>query len=250
MTADDYLRYILQKYTPNIELAQMNASSLFPIIQTWANQFLVEAIYSGSIAKGTSVSIGSDADIFVSVSSTVQETLSVMYETLNTAFISKGYTTRKQNVSIGVLVGSHKIDITPGKRQSQYGYDHSIYRRKADTWTKTNVQTHISYVAQSNRISEIKLLKIWRELHKIDFPSFYLEMVVIDCLKYARTGNLSENFLTVLSFLADGFSTARYVDPANTANVISEDLNVQEKAIISNAAKVSRSQPNWGNIIG
>jgi hypothetical protein len=249
MAADEYLWNILAKYKPNLEMAQKTAASLFPTIQKWANKFLIEAIYSGSIAKGTTVSMGSDADIFVSISSLVQETLSQVYETLNTAFLQNGYTTRKQNVSIRVFVGPHKIDVTPGKRQGQQGYDHSIYLRKADSWTKTNVKTHVTYVSNSNRLSEIKLLKVWRELHKIDFPSFYLEMVSIDCLKNSKVGNIGDNLWAVLGFLSDGFSNARYVDPANSANIISDDLTKIEKASIANFAKEARQQTNWGNII-
>src|SRR5438445_278154 len=61
----------------------------------------------------------------------------------------KGYAPTRQNVSINVRVNSYSVDLVPGKRQNSYGDDHSLYRRKADTWTKTNVVTHINHVTRA-----------------------------------------------------------------------------------------------------
>ena len=58
----------------------------------------------------------------------------------------KGYAPKRQNVSIKVWVGGYDVDLVPGKRQEYFGDDHSLYRRRADTWIKTNVQTHINHV--------------------------------------------------------------------------------------------------------
>jgi hypothetical protein len=71
----------------------------------------------------------------------------------------------------------------PGKRQDQYGNDHSLYKRKQNSWTKTNIDTHISIVKNSGRIIEIAATKIWCAEHNIDFPSIFLELVVINALK-------------------------------------------------------------------
>ena len=210
---------------------------------------MVKAEFSGSLSKGTAIRIGTDADIFISLSSTTPGTLQEIYNTLHTAVVQSGYPARKQNVSIGTTVNGHKIDLVPGRRQDQYSNDHSLYKSKAGTWTKTNINTHINQVSSSNRVDEIKLTKIWRELHELSFPSFYLELAVIDALKYKRIGDLSSNFLTVLDFLRDDIVSARYLDPANTNNVISDDLNTQEKRAIAAKAADSRQQSNWNRIV-
>ncbi len=113
----------------------------------------------------------------------------------------------------------------------------------------TNINTHINHVKGSNRIEEIRLAKIWRQLHSLDFPSFYLEMAVIDSLRYSTVGNLSNNFLKVLEFFSDNLISTRYVDPANTNNIISDDLNATQKAAISSQARASRNQQAWGGIV-
>lgn len=249
MSGDSYLRSILQKYAVNVSGAEAAGNSIYPVIQQWGNSYLLKAEFSGSLAKGTGINIGTDADIFISMSSSTPGTLSNLYNTLYNAISKAGYSARKQNVSIGTTVNGYKIDLVPGRRQSQYGDYHSLYKSKTGSWTQTNIATHINYVKSSNRIEEIRLAKIWRQLHKLEFPSFYLEMVVIDSLKYSRIGNLSSTFLKVLDFFKDRLPSIRYVDPANTNNVISEDLNALQKSAIANQARLSRDQKTWERIV-
>ncbi len=249
MSGDTYLRSILSKYAVNVSAAEAAGNTIYPVLQKWGNSYLVKAEFSGSLAKGTGINIGTDADIFISVSSTTPGTLADLYETLFNAVSQSGYAARKQNVSIGTTVNGYQIDLVPGRRQSHYGNDHSLYKNKSGTWTQTNINTHIDHVKNSNRIEEIRLAKIWRQLHNLEFPSFYLEMAVIDSLKYSTVGDLSGNFLKVLELFGDDLPTKRYVDPANTNNVISDDLNTTQKSTISTQARQSRSQHTWGGIV-
>lgn len=249
MTSDQYLNQIITKYSINTGGAKAIVNAIYPTIQLWANKYLIEAIYSGSMAKGTAISLASDADVFISLSSNTQESLADIYTTLFNALSQAGYQVKKQNVSIGVSSGGYKIDFVPGKRQSQYGYDHSLYKNKANTWTKTNVKDHVSHVSKSNRTNEIKLTKVWRELNKLDFPSFYLELAVIECLSGRSYSDISRNFWEVLGFLAGDFVNRRYVDPANTNNVISDDLSISERRLIQRAAQIARTKKLWGQIV-
>lgn len=249
MTADSYLESIITKYAINEAAVKRQVNALYPIVQRWGTTYIKESTYSGSIAKGTAVSIGTDADVFISLSLTTPDKLEQIYNSLFVAFSQAGYTPRKQNVSIGITAGGYKIDWVPGKRQSQYGNDHSLYKRKTNSWTKTNVATHVSNVGGSNRLKEIKLAKIWRQLHGLDFPSFYLELAAIDCLTGKSYSNLSGNFWELLSFFSDGFSNKRYVDPSNTNNIISDDLNLAEKTRIQSVAKISIAKKTWGEIV-
>ena len=147
MSANDYLRGVIAKYRGDSLRARSAASDLRPVIDQWGGAYLLGATFSGSIAKGTAISLGSDADVFLSLTSTTPNTLAQIYESLFTAFSQAGYAPRRQNVSIGVFHQGCKIDLVPGKRQSQYGNDHSLYRSKASTWTKTDVVAHVNKVA-------------------------------------------------------------------------------------------------------
>jgi hypothetical protein len=249
VSSDDYLRGLLSKYAVNTAGAHAAGQTIYPVLERWGNGLLISADFSGSLAKGTGVSIGTDADIFLSLSSATTGTLSDIYNTLCDAVSAAGYPVRKQNVSVGTTVNGYSIDLVPGRRQSQYGNDHSLYRNKANSWTKTNVATHIAYVKGSGRIDEIRIIKVWRQLHQLSFPSFYLELAVIDALKNARHGNLSANVLASLEHLRDKIEYVRYVDPANSNNVISEDCTQSEKRAIAAKARESRGKGSWGEIV-
>lgn len=249
MTADQYLRNVLVKYAVDSSLAEQYKTKFEPYIRDWANGCLCELKISGSVRKGTAVENGTDVDLFISLSSTTNNSLSEIYNSLFDYMKGKGFNVRKQNVSIGVNFNSDQIDLVPSKRQSQYGNDHSLYVSKKSTWTKTNIETHISQVANSGRLEEIKLTKIWRNLHNLDFPSFYLELMVIDALKYSTKGNVATNFMKVLNYIAENITTAVYMDPSNTNNCISDQISNQEKSGIAQQAKSSASKPYWENIV-
>ena len=126
--------------------------------------------------------------------------------------------------------------------------DHSLYRRRADTWTKTNVITHIAHVQSGGRLAESRVLKLWRNQKGLDFPSFYLELTVISAL-YNSRDSLSDNVLKIFRYLRDNFSNARVIDPANTNNVISDDLTGAERAKIKTAAEFALTASNWNQIV-
>jgi hypothetical protein len=229
--------------------AQAAANLLYPVLQRWGNGYLLNAEFSGSLAKGTAVSVATDADVFLSVSSVAPGTLADMYNTLCNAVRGSGYPVRRQDVSVGTNVNGYSIDLVPGRRQSQYGNDHSLYRNRSGSWTKTDVQRHITLVSQSGRTDEIKVLKLWRCRHSLQFPSFYLELAALDALHYARSGDLAGNVRRVLEHFRDKLATATYIDPANTNNVVSDDCTAAEKALIASHAATSLTKRTWQEVV-
>jgi hypothetical protein len=124
----------------------------------------------------------------------------------------------------------------------------AFYRRRADTWTQTNVTNHIGTIRNAGRISESRILKLWRTQKHLDFPSFYLELTTITALSGAR-GTVSQNVWSALQYLRDRFPNARMVDPANTNNIISDDLSAADKAKISTAAAEALKAAHWEHIV-
>jgi len=252
VTANEYLQGILTREavdTGPFSPVRGVKGQLEPIIQGWAGNLLVSVKPSGSFAKGTANHSGTDIDLFISLSHQTSETLKEIFESLFAKMNGKGYTPSRQNVSINVRVNGYDVDLVPGKRQDFFSADHSLYRRKADTWTKTNVAKHISHVTSSGRLREIRIIKLWRSQKQLDFPSFYLEMTVISALSKQFLGTLSANVLKVFEYLRDTFPNARVVDPANSNNIISDDLSVTERAKIKAAADQALKAPNWNQIV-
>ena len=161
----------------------------------------------------------------------------------------KPYSPRRQNVSVGITYNSQKVDLVPGKKQTGNTTDHSLYKSKAGTWTQTNVDKHISLVQNSGRLDEIRAMKIWRARHNLEFPSFYLELTVINALHGEHSGSISSNIWTVLQYLRDKFETAVVIDPANLNNCVSDDLTAAEKRLIAQKAAEQLKVPNWSQIL-
>lgn len=253
MTPDQYVQFVVGKHRLSDTLDNSTATSVVAplkrIISDWAGSCLCEIKLSGSRAKGTAIDLSTDLDLFISLSSTTQNSLKEIYDSLYSRMIEEGITARKQNVSIGVTYQGRKIDLVPAKRQGQYGNDHSLYRRKADSWTKTNIDTHISHVRKSGRITEIAALKIWREEHNLEFPSILLECFAIDSLYGRSLNEPADNFMCLMRDIRDNVQTRRIVDPANTNNILSDELSATEKRTLSDAAQKSLSAAYWESIL-
>ena len=246
MTDNEYLYSILRKYQPNsFEIYSSELSLLYERIQHWASECLFDILISWSCAKRTAIRLSSDIDFLVSLIHNCNENnwwLKAIYLSLFNTLKEFYKDIRKQNVSIRVNTGNLEVDITPARKHLWNTNDHSIYLSKKDTRRQTNIQKHINDISNSGRTNEIKLLKIWRELNKLEFPSIYMEYLVIEILsgKSRDSGSLADNFMYVLSELAkDIWNPLNYriIDPANTSNVLSDLMDDQEKNVIKVQAR-------------
>jgi hypothetical protein len=249
---DQYVLRVIAKY--RVEKGEGSAahqagSALLPIIKSWAGAHLLETTYSGSYAKCTAIRGATDVDLFISLSPDTPGTLKDIYNSLLSFLRSKSMSPEAQNVSIRIPHRNLSVDLVPGRKQPGPTTDHSLYRRQADTWTKTNVDSHIAVVGDSGRLDEIRGLKIWRTLRGLDFPSFYLELTLIQGLSGRPTGQPAANILAGLRYIGEHLTTARVVDPANTNNVVSDDLTASEKALVAQHARASAGMTNWSQII-
>lgn len=243
---DEHLRAVLARHRVDTSLfspARGVQPLIEPVVRKWGGPYIVDIRTSGSFAKGTAVRSGTDIDIFVSLTSTLTDTLQQISDTLFNAFAQAGYAPRRQNVSIGLTVNGWKVDVTPGRRQDQHGNYHSLWSTKTGSWLQTNISEHIRIISNSGRLDEIRLVKIWRNRFGIDWQSFYLELFVLDALRGTRVGNVQENVVTVFRAITTSLATKRLIDPANTNNVVSNVLAPPAKAVVINGAQSALESP-------
>ena len=252
VTPDQYVETTLAKYAvprgPASPAEQLGATVAGPLT-TWAGQQLNALQYSGSYAKETGVRGISDVDVFISLKPDTTDTLKEIYEKLVSLAQKNGWSPRRQNVSVGVTLNGTRGDLVPGKAQAGYQNYHSLYLRRRNSWTQTNVALHVGTVHNSGRLKEIRAVKIWRMLHGFDFPSLYLELFAIDALSGHSGSTLAENVLHVLRTIGSSLGSTRIVDPANTNNILSDDLTQAEKQLIAEQAAQSAREQSWGRII-
>lgn len=250
MTSDQYLRQIINEHkAPNLSFYDSRLTDVKKEIRNWAGGQLSEIKLSGSCVKKTALKGKADCDLFISLKSNTSNSLSEIYNLLDSHFHNAGYNTRKQNVSIGIKTNGLDIDLVPGKIHTGYKNYHSLYLSKKDSWTQTNIDLHIQNVNNTGRQDEIMLTKIWKDCHNLKFPSIYIELVVIHALKYKNKGQLAKNFWTVLEYLRDSIVSTKFTDPANSNNIISDMIFKYQKEEIQKTAKNSLNEKYWEQII-
>ena len=250
MTPKEYIRKIIdEKKSPNLSYYDPRLTDIKKVIRKWADTRLSQIKLSGSCVKKTAIQGKSDCDLFISLKSDTKETLKELYYSLNDAVKAEGYTTREQNVSIGIQANGLKIDLVPAKIQAGKRNFHSLYLRRRDSWLKTNIDIHINKILASGRQEEIMALKIWRELNALKFPSVYLEMVILEALKNKNKNQPAKNFLSILEYLSSSFLDKKIDDPSNTNNCISDMIFKYQKEEIVRKAKASLEHGDWENII-
>ena len=246
MTGKEYLERLLGRYEikPTL-LTALAKGAVVQELEKWANGHQNRIVYAGSTAKGTGVAGTTDVDIFISLNPTTPHTLEDIYERLFRWSEAAGWNPRRQNVSIGLNCFGLNIDLVPGKLQQGYSYYLSLWKRKQRTWTQSAPEIHISKVIESRRTQEIRAIKIWRKSHGLDFPSFYLELAVMRALSGCSYLNLESNVQRALGWIADNLETAAIEDPANTNNMISDDLTAAEKRLVAAQAQRSYDETSW-----
>lgn len=256
MTAEMYLAQILQKYTAKslINYSQQ-ISQLKTTLQSWASSCYVNILDSGSRAKGTAISLASDVDYLVSLTSGCNENsggLKSIYDGLYTKLNNSYQNVRKQNVSVRINLAGLQVDVTPARKQNGLTNDHWVYLSKSGSRQQTNIQKHITDISQSGRTNEIKIIKIWRELNQLDFPSIYLEYLIVKNILQYKGADFASNAFYIFQELAKDTGNplfARIVDPANSNNILSDLLTVAEKNKIIALAKIAARQQYWENIV-
>ena len=244
------LKYGARDYTPY----KIEINKLLELLEEWANTCYLDILPSWSRAKWTAISLCSDYDYMVSLTSRCNENLwlesifNSLYDKLKKHYIN----VRKQNVSCRITLWELEIDITPARKLPWNTNDHIIYSSKKNTWTKTNIQKHINDISNSWRLKEIKILKIWRELRNLDIPSIYLEYLIIEILKWKSTSALAENVMFILNEFWKNTNNplfTKIIDPANTNNILSDLLTNKEKSEIINSATIASKKPYRENIV-
>lgn len=238
---------------PTIKINDYRVKGLIKHINEWAGRDLSDVFLSGSSAKGTALKGSSDVDLFISLKSSMPETLADKFHSLTNYLKEKNIKVRPQNVSVRTYYHSLQIDLVPGKKMPNQVNWHFLHTNRRDDQYRiqTNVSNHVNYILNSNRVREIMAMKIWRELNKLDFPSMYLEMYTIKALsgKWSRKIDVADNFLYVLDHIANYFHSTAVYDPSNRSNVISDSMYAYEKKPIQAAAERSMKQEFLDQII-
>lgn len=206
--------------------------------------------YSGSFGKRTMIRESYDLDLVVYFPHNSQFTVKGFYVAVEQRLTRAGYTAVRHNVSIRLPYdGGFHIDVVPGRVLASDDNYANLYVSERDTTKQTSIKIHIQHVRQGGNQDIIKLMKVWRLRHQVPIGSFVLELSLEEALKSCRKTTLEDRVWEVLLYLRDRYFNARLVDPANSNNVVSDDVLWADKGAVQSAASLSCQMRNWHEII-
>lgn len=250
-TIDQYAASTVEKYHVAADTESTShraADELIPLIKQWGKDFLDDIKLSGAYAKNTAVSLSSDVDVLVTLNPVPGREMKNIFWSLFEYLSDRDLRPETRRVSIQVQARKMKVDLIPAYR-GQGAAPHILFNKKTGNEVHTDLTQHVHLVGNSGRQQEICAIKIWRERNKLDFPSLYLELTVLNALASEPYGQLSRNVLAALRYIGNRFEKAIVRDPANPDNILSDDLSTAEKKAIAKAARDVIYDENWKKIL-
>ena len=251
VTADKYAASIIDKYhvvADTDSSSHQAADRVLPLVKQWGQQHLLGLTLSGAYAKNTAVSLSSGVDVLVSLKPVPDLEIKQVFWRFFEFLIEQGLKARTRTVSVQVEHEGIRVDLIPAY-QDHANAGNVLFVKGAGQPVHTSIAQHTHLVANSGRQQEICALKIWRERHALDFPSFYLELTVLRALEGERFGQVADNVMTVLRFLSSRLERTVVCDPANTENIVSESVAEKSKLDIAKVARDAIYDENWEAII-
>lgn len=252
LTASAYLRSILDREQVDSS-AESPLRALLPRVEkaakAWAGRHLLDLVPSGAFEKGTANASGMRVDFLASISPSAPFSSREIYESLYHSLGRMGLKPQARDVSIGFLLDGIPVDIIPARRDNPRTEEHWLYSGLTGKSFVTDLHTHVLDAITTNRREEVRVIKLWRDKHGLTFPSYYLELSVAAALRGQPRADLSDNVWRVLAYLETHFVARSMLDPANAHNVVSDELDMGEKARIRTVAKLTRAAKSWQDIL-
>lgn len=248
-TNEEYVASIVQKYQviPGTGSPPHRAAdTLMPALKEWANRYLLGITLSGAYAHNTAISLASSVDVLVALSPIPDMEMKAVFWNLFEFLTNRNFKAHTRQVSMQVESKGLKVDVIPMYRDKVGCW---LHNKRSETPVRTDLARHVQLMASSGRTQEICAAKIWRERNGLTFPSLYLELTVLKALEAQRFGQLSDNVLAVLRYIASRFEQAVVRDPANAENIVSGDLSIEEKKAVAKAAHAALYDEEWKKIM-
>ncbi len=251
VSADQYTASIVEKYrvVPDTNSTSHHAADeVLPLLKQFGGQHLLGLTLSGSYAQNTAIRLSSDVDLLIALSPVPGMEMKNIFWKLFEYLTDHDLRPHTRDVSIRLPSKGMNLDLIPACR-SREASGVTLFNKRSGQTIDTDLGRHIHIIGNSGRQQEICALKIWRERMSLDFPSLYLELTVLRALETALFGRLAENVLTALRYISNRFEEAVVRDPANAANILSNDLTGAGKQEIAKAARDALYAENWKKMI-
>jgi len=206
--------------------------------------------YAGSFGKKTMIREQYDLDIVVYWGKDCGYTLKDIYNSVGTVLRKHWKLVNSKTVAWELpFQGGFHIDVVPGRAiDNSFKYS-NLYRSDKDSSLQTSIKAHIDTVRNSGRCDVIRLMKLWRKRKNVPFKkSLALELITIDGCAGKLTSDLEGQLLAAFRYIRDNVLKVRLADPANSNNIVSEEISAIKKLLIQNAAQAAINAKYWTEV--
>ncbi|OLS22186.1 MAG: hypothetical protein HeimC3_31900 [Candidatus Heimdallarchaeota archaeon LC_3] len=258
MTSDDeYLKKLLNEQEPSDGLKIMlrnERKKIESFIRDEVSESNVRFYYAGSYKKETMIEEIFDLDIVIYYPNDTSLTLREIYYKIQKILQRNDYAPREKNVAlqcnrIHKTYGEFHVDVVPGRAIDDEYYYAKLYKSKEDSSLQTSVTEHVEAVRGTRHRDIIKLLKLWKIRRGFSCPTFILEMLFLRFIdtNHGRTG-LFSLLMGTFNYIAQNIQSIRLVDPANSNNIVSNDLSDNQKYQIYRHAQKAYKTDSWADV--
>ena len=200
--------------------------------------------YGGSFAKHTAIAAAFDLDIVVYFAAGRPKDL---YESVEARLRAAGHSVIRHNVALRLQYtpGWH-VDLVPGRAHNDSFEYADLWASERESTRQTSLKRHIELARTGDR-EVIRLLKLWRARQVVPVGSFVLELATARALRGVAGLSLEARLRRVLELLGR-LEDIRLIDPANNANVVTEDLEWGRKRSVAEMA-VRALQGPWERVV-
>jgi hypothetical protein len=187
--------------------------------------------YGGSFGKRTMIKARYDLDLVIYWPHTATYTIKDIYNAVGNVLKRNWSVVNSKTVAWELPFDSgFHIDIVPGR--ALY-YEANLHRTDRGTTLKTSLKKHIDTVRNSGCVDAIRLMKLWRARKNVPFKkNLLLELMTIEGCRGKPAGDLGVQLSSALNYIRSNILTCNVLDPANSNNSLSDDLDQNTRATI------------------
>jgi hypothetical protein len=204
--------------------------------------------YGGSYGKDTMVREAYDLDVVLYFPHTEARSLRDLFVATNSALVAARYTVHPRTVALRLpYQGGFHIDVVPGRAQdTTFRYATLFKNQNPPSTLQTSLKVHIDAVRKTGIRDFVKLTKLWRLRRRLTWSTFPLELAVAQALQGRQKTDYAVCMQAVFDYLVANVRTMRFVDPANTNNVV--EVSPAERAAVHTAAVAAAGARTWDEV--
>lgn len=207
--------------------------------------------YAGSYAKKTMIKASYDLDIVAYWPHDSKYSLKGISDGVKTQLDKYWKHVNNKNVAWELpFEGNFHIDVVPGRALDVNNYNANLYKKKSDQHLKTSIKIHIDTIRKADRRDIIRLVKLWKVLNDLPFKTFILEQMVIEGCMGVPRNKIEPQLIKAFKYIHNRIGHARILDPANSNNVLSNEMTTGQKNTVQRSAKIVIDANYWSDIYG